>query len=76
MDQATGQGASSSSSLTDTADSEPGDDAVTDESATGGVIAEATAQPVDSPTADAVLDDLPPVLPEAEDVPADAETDE
>ena len=46
-------------------------DAVTDELTTGGVVAEATAQPVDSPTADAVLDDLPPVLPEAEDVPAD-----
>ena len=30
---------------------------------------------VDSPEADAVLDDLPPVLPEAEDVPADAVTD-
>ena len=31
---------------------------------------------VDSSDADAVLDDLPPVLPEAEDVPADAVTDE
>jgi hypothetical protein len=29
---------------------------------------------VDSPEADAVLDDLPPVLPEAADVPADAVT--
>jgi hypothetical protein len=31
---------------------------------------------VDSSEADAVLDDLPPVLPEAEDVPADTLTDE
>jgi hypothetical protein len=31
---------------------------------------------VDSPEADAVLDDLPPVVPTAEDVPADALTDE
>jgi hypothetical protein len=31
---------------------------------------------VDSSDADAVLDDLPPVLPEAEDAPADAVTDE
>jgi hypothetical protein len=31
---------------------------------------------VDSSKADAVLDDLPPVLPEAEDVPADTLTDE
>jgi hypothetical protein len=32
--------------------------------------------PVDSPEADAVLDDLPPLLPSAEDVPADTLTDE
>jgi len=44
--------------------------AVTDESA-AKVVAETTAKPAASPTADAVLDDLPPVLPEATEVPDD-----
>jgi len=35
-----------------------------------------TTPRVDSPAADVVLDDLPPILPAAEDVPADAMTDE
>ena len=38
-------------------------DAVTDESATGEVVAEATAQPEASPKADAVIDDLRPSCP-------------
>jgi hypothetical protein len=50
--------------------------AVIDESAAEEVIADATATPADSPKTDPVLDDLPPVLPEVEDVPADAVTDE
>jgi hypothetical protein len=51
-------------------------DAVTDEVAAEEVMAEATATPVDSTKTDSVLDDLPPVLPEVEDIPADAVTDE
>jgi hypothetical protein len=51
-------------------------DTGTDEFAAAEVVAEATANPVDSPEAGAVLDDLPPVLPEAEDVPADTGTDD